>query len=143
MKQISRRKLLILFGINFAAVLYFGSYLYFRLTDTYIHRAGNYGFTSRLGIKRNTNHFIEPATVAEGPQIFAIAAMTAAQTGQSTNLEDPEITALLETTGEQFREQQEHRDRLFHVYRPAAFLESLLWKAVDPDPLGRRKKREI
>lgn len=142
MKQISRRKLLILFGINLAAVLYFGSYLYFRLTDTYIHRAGNYGFTSRLGIKRNTNHFIEPATVAEGPQIFAMAAMTAGKTGKLMDLEDPEFAALLETIGNQYWEKQQRRDRLFHLYRPAAFLECLLWKAVDPDPLGR-KKREI
>lgn len=58
------------------------------------------------------------------------------------DLEDPEFAALLETIGNEYWEKQQHRDRLFHVYRPAAFLESLLWKAVDPDPLKRRQNKE-
>ena len=55
---------------------YSGFYLHFRSSHTFIHRAGNYAWDSRLDLPINTNHYIEPGLIADGPQIFMHAAFT-------------------------------------------------------------------
>lgn len=137
-----RRVYVILCAIfSFSLCLYSGLYLYLRSEEVFIHRAGRYGFTDTLGIKRDTNHFIEPATVREGPQIFALA--IAEVVGESGELEwsGPRFEEVLREETDKAFEEQRTRNRMYQYFRPAAFFESLYWKIVDPDPLSHREPR--
>ena len=117
---------------------YFGSYLHLRLNHTFIHRAGGYapGMDGRRPDKA-TNHFIEPAEVADGPAIFASVMFVAAATSESNDFNQAEIDELLAVACEEVQKEQQKTERLFGFFQPAAFLETLVWKVIDPSPLAR------
>ena len=119
-------------------LLYFGFYLHYRIKHTFIHRAGGYTAYSDRRPYRDTNHFVEPSQVADGPEIFARVMFVAAAASKTNDLSDVDVNKMLAGAAQEVRKMQDRRERLFLVFEPAAFLETLAWKIIDPDPLARR-----
>ncbi len=121
-------------------LLYFGFYLHYRINHTFIHRAGGYAAYSDRRPYRDTNHFIEPSQVADGPEIFAGVMFVAAAASQTNDLRDEDVGKMLSGAVQEVEKLQKRRERLFLLFEPAAFLETLVWKISDPNPLARRCK---
>ena len=114
------------------AFLYVGSYAYLRSQHVFIHRAGKYDFVDRFGEHHSGRHFVQPGNGREGHEFFAIAISEAAGT------QDPEvIQERVEELSAQSESEMRTRRRLFLLYRPIAFIESISWYLVDPNPYGR------
>ena len=120
-------------------LVYFGAYLYLRLDLTFVHRAGSYGYDARKGKEILTNHYIETSLVTDGPQVFGMVMMAAAANRENDEIDPAEIEKMLQESSEKVKEAQEHRDRLFAFFKPAAFIETTVWKIIDPDPLSSRE----
>ena len=116
--------------------IYTSGYLFFRLNHTFRHRAGLYARDARLGAVRNTNHYIEPSPVADGPEVFGLVALGMAATG-NTDFNGPEFQELSQSAATQVTARERRRERLFVVFKPAAFCETVFWKIVDPRPILR------
>ena len=121
-------------------LLYFGVYLHFRINHTFVHRAGRYAAYADHRPYRDTNHFIEPSEVADGPLLFAGVMFAAAATSKTNDLSDVPVDKMLASAVQAAAKMQARRERLFLFFEPAVFLETLAWKIVDPDPLARRDR---
>ncbi|MCB1236359.1 MAG: hypothetical protein KDM91_14930 [Verrucomicrobiae bacterium] len=130
-----RKRIWVSVLVALALIFYFGSYLYFRINHTFIHRAGYYRYDSRRDVEIDTNHYIEPATVADGPQIFATAALALAVVGaREMDFDSPEFDQILREGCSQVFEKERRRWKLFTFYKPAAMIETLIWKIIEPNP---------
>lgn len=130
-----RRLPLIIFAV-IAVSFYLGSYLYFRFTDTFIHRAGKYDFVDHFGEHHNGRHFIEPGR-PEGGVLFAAVVANLDKTTPDEELKES-MGAELQDLARASENAYRSRKRLFMVYRPLALIESLCWHFIDPDPPASR-----
>jgi hypothetical protein len=140
-RQLKWKHRIILGGCALFVLAYFGSYLWLRMNHTFIHRAGRYApriSRNETRPRRSTNHFVEPGQVADGPQIFAGVMFVAAAVSETHDLSDVQFEKMLESAAQQVESMERKRDRLFLLYEPAAFCETMVWKVIDPDPLTRR-----
>lgn len=135
MTAVFKRRFKIGVLVLLALGLYASAYLYLRLNHIFVHRAGNYGYDARLGIERHTNHYIETAMVADGPQIFGMVTLGATASGIPVELENPNFKKLLENAAQQIDAKQHRRDLLFTFFKPAALCETAYWKITNPNPV--------
>jgi hypothetical protein len=112
--------------------LYLGSYAYLRSQHVFIHRAGKYDFVDRFGERHFGRHFVQPGYGREGHEFFAIAISEADGTQDSEVIQER-----IKELSVQSELEMRTRRRLFLLYRPIAFVESISWYLVDPNPYDR------
>lgn len=116
-----------------AVISYFALYLHFRINHTFIHRAGNYAADISHGRPRfPTNHFIEAGKSEYGPLVFAATLMNS---NESENFNAAEYENNLRIAAEHAQREEKKRRFLFLFFEPAAILEIVVWKVIDPEPL--------
>jgi hypothetical protein len=138
--RLKRKHWIIIGASSTVLLLYFGFYLHYRINNTFIHRAGVYAACSDRRPYWDTNHFIEPSQVADGPEIFAGVMFVAAVASKTNDHSDIDVDKMLAGAVQEVQEMQKRRERLFFLFEPAAFFETLIWKIIEPSPLTRRYK---
>lgn len=119
-------------GLLLLAVAYGFAYLHYRRNHTFIHRAGGYSHPGLLGIGDTTNHYIELGELIDGPMLGF--AYLATEGKKELDPNSPQYKAI-EEWEKGLVESQTRRERLFILFKPAAFCETVYWKIVDPDPV--------
>ena len=137
--RLNQQRWVINAAVSIVITLYFCAYIHFRINQTFIHRAGKYDAHISHGRPIfHTNHFIEPGNVAEGPHVFAAVMMYAAPAEGTNDLTDADLDNMLASAVQHVEQLEKRRRRLFIIFAPAAFLETLVWKVIDPNPLVNR-----
>lgn len=125
-----KRRWVLLIAIG--AFLYVASYAYLRYSNIFIHRAGKYDFEDRHGERHRGRHFVQPGREIEGHQLFAIAITEVGEAGDSQQIQERLRHLIAESES-----RMAARRRIFLLYRPIAFVESITWNLVDPNPAPR------
>lgn len=132
------------------AILFYGAtYLHFRVTDNFVHRAGNYARIPPYYVGTMVTHFIEPGQPDQRDLPDEMWLLNHPEMRPDPFGEEPLTDEQIEMQ-QRFRDADsalellEHRtlsqERLFGIYIPLAFVESWVWKLVDPNPLSRRQQ---
>lgn len=136
-----KRRNIFIVVIIVLTLAYIGTYLYLRSNHVFIHRAGNYDFTTRQNRYVSSTHFIEPSQVINGPEILATVLSSPVLSDYDVNDEsqieemEAQFDELLVEATEKAERAQRNRDRLFTLFRPLAFIETSIWKVIDSEPL--------